>query len=253
MRAAIALVLAALLCATLVAAEDAPMPGSRAAAFCKSSEPKSCGWAGEEEWNQLEPVWLQAEQGNCWLCGPFAYGFGPDMSLPTVIDMASADHWHTQWGGYAGQVVSLGRRPGKVVRTVFKALSATDDCWKNGYRLDSGRGGRYMMREPTAVQRCELQLPPHEPANATEVADETEIAAALRSTEVNCKPCTRLCDDCPEAVEGRWCSDTFFTTFGGCDAVAMQEGERYEPMTPTIYMNENAKFLLAKFEVQEAD
>ncbi|KAG1664508.1 hypothetical protein FOA52_007772 [Chlamydomonas sp. UWO 241] len=109
-----------------------------------------------------------------------------------------------------------------------------------------------MRGSATVVQRCELQLPPHTPADETEVADETEIEAALSSIEVNCKPCV-ACDDCPDAVEGRWYSDTFYATFGGCDAVAKQEGEPYVPMMSSIILYPGVNFLLAKFEVQEAE
>ncbi|KAG1673775.1 hypothetical protein FOA52_002344 [Chlamydomonas sp. UWO 241] len=168
MRAAIALVLAALLCATLVAAEDAPAPGSGAAAFCKSSQRRSCGWASEEEWSQTE-------QGNCWLCTDAKLA----VKLPKVIEKTKS--------GRMVVVVSLGCRPGK---------------------------------------RCELQLPPPTPVDATEVADETEIEAARSSTEVNCVPCTGC--NCPEAVKGSWFSDTLYAPFDGCDTVA--EGEQYNPL-----------------------
>ncbi|KAG1661459.1 hypothetical protein FOA52_006822 [Chlamydomonas sp. UWO 241] len=243
MRAAIALAALIIMCAAMVAAaEDAPAPGSGAAAFCKSSQPKSCGWAGEEEWSQTE-------QGNCWLCGTVWYGFGPGVPLPTVVDLTSTNYYQ-----YAGQAVSLGCRPGKVVvRIVHKPLVTQDGC-SSSYRLVSDGLGRneQMMRGATPVQRCELQLPPHTPADETEVADETEIEAALSSTEVNCKPCV-ACDDCPGAVEGAWYSDTFYATFHGCDAVAKLKGEPYEPFMPSVAINAGAKFLLAKFEVQEAD
>ncbi|KAG1659133.1 hypothetical protein FOA52_013802 [Chlamydomonas sp. UWO 241] len=146
---------------------------------------------------------------------------------------------------YAGHVVSLGCRPGKViVRAVHKALVAQDGCG-NSHRLvwhvTGTTGANSVLHGATDVQRCELQLSPH---------TDGEVTAALRSTEVNCKPCTS-CDGCPEAVEGRWYSETFYATLDGCDAVAKLEGEPYVPFMPSIAMNAGAMFLHAKFEVQE--
>jgi hypothetical protein len=99
-----------------------------------------------------------------------------------------------------------------------------------------------LASNPTNITRCELQLPSYK-------ADDfkSEVDAALRSKEVNCKPKR----DSAQKV-GEWCSDTGYLTWGGCDALVNKKAAQYRPTVPYIINNPGPSFIVAKFEVQEA-
>jgi hypothetical protein len=128
---------------------------------------------------------------------------------------------HRTYWQYAGNVVSLGCQPGKlVVRAVFKP---TEQNGNSCVRLSAAREGS-LASGISDVTRCELQLPPGD-----------EFEAALKSKEVNCKPC-RSCNDCNTALN-KWYSDTFTVNWEGCAGVTKAGAKPYEPFTPAMIVS----------------
>lgn len=211
--------------------------GKLSVEFCKSPDFKklSCGWATEDE--------LAKTSRTCNLCGTI--WTGEVKTLPYVFE---------PFNGYASsrspRFVSLACRPGKLlVRAVFKMLTVQND--DVGVVLNLGWGSMNTLgSNESSVRRCDLELPPHEKAASpkdTRKSDTStsEIEAALRSKEVNCKRASAF----PVKV-GQWYSDTATFDYSGCKGVE-QKGE-YKPTMPYIVRNPGPGFLLAKFEVQEA-
>jgi hypothetical protein len=165
-----------------------------------------------------------------------------------------------------GQIVSLACRPGMLVtRVVYKMLTEGYD----GVILGTGGipsyaevKGKYMEYEPSSyvspVRRCKLQLPPHDKRAAKDATSKSEVDAALRSKEVDCKHAYMF----GKLKAGQWYSDTATFDFGGCSTVtkAAEKGRNqhwanynadYDHAVPSVVHNPGVAFLLAKFEVQE--
>lgn len=139
---------------------------------------------------------------------------------------------HPSYYQYAGSVVSLNCRPGKVVvRAVFKPTAQRDNAC---VRLLPAAGGN-VAHAVSEVTRCQLELPPHGGSV------EEELAAAVRSKEVNCKPCTS-CASCPHTALDRWYSDTFTASFEGCAALARNPGGGYQPFIPAMVVRRPVSF-----------
>jgi hypothetical protein len=151
--------------------------------------------------------------------------------------------------------ISLACRPGKLlVRAVYKILTSTDK-WPVGRNdvlnmglQDSGWGT--LGSEPTENHRCELELPNFEASPVKGETSKSEIEAALRSKEVNCK----LDNDVfGNHSPGKWYSDTRYAEYGGCEGLFKPGVTKYIPTTAYIVSNQwRPGLLLAKFEVQEA-
>mgnify|MGYP001807282531 CR=1 FL=1 len=210
--------------------------GEFAAEFSKSPDFKklSCGWATKDEVNNTSSACNLC--GNAW-CGPVT-------TLPTVFEPFPAGYSNCRAPGF----VSLACRPGRLlVRAVFKMLTAPIGRQVGGILGAPLEGSD----NASSVRRCDLELPPHQksPSSSDKRKSETsksEIEAALRSKEVNCKPTS----DFAVMKIGQWYSDTVTFDYPGCKGVE-QKGE-YKPTMPYILRNPERGFLLAKFEVQEA-
>jgi hypothetical protein len=136
--------------------------------------------------------------------------------------------------------VSLACRPGKlVVRVVFKMTDVPADGLV-GTILNRGIAVGTLGSNPSPVTRCDLQLPPFTAGDA-----KSETAAALKSTEVNC----RSKSDALKA--NSWYSDTLTFDWAGCPGVS-KPGAKYTPTVPYLIHNPGVGFIVAKFEVQEA-
>jgi hypothetical protein len=107
------------------------------------------------------------------------------------------------------------------VRAVFKPTAQYRDYC---VRLAVGRNSS-LASGISDVTRCELQLPPGD-----------EFEAALRSKEVNCKPC-RSCEDCPNTALNKWYSDTFTANWEGCAGVTKAGAKPYTPFQPAMLVS----------------
>lgn len=154
--------------------------------------------------------------------------------------------------------VSLACRPGKLlVRAVFKMLTVPSSGKVGGILNPAGELGA-LGSNASPVRRCDLELPPHEKPSSLSSSEKgkseksetakSEIDAALRSKEVNCKPMSDFVD----LKVGQWYSDIATFDYSGCEGVK-QKGAKYTPTMPFITRNPGPGFLLAKFEVQERD
>jgi hypothetical protein len=92
-----------------------------------------------------------------------------------------------------------------------------------------------------------LQLPPHDKRAANGATSKSEVDAALRSKEVDCKHGQAF----GKLKQGQWYSDTVTFDFAGCSAVTKAKATAYYPVVPAVLRNPGPSFLLAKFEVQE--
>jgi hypothetical protein len=142
-----------------------PADAKAAAAFCNNRMAKQCGWAGQQEvsgtLNNQSP-W----GGTVWR-GPLS---------PSPQEVSSEGRSYFQ---YAGQIVSLGCRPGKVV--VRANLKPTQQRGDGCVRLIAAQVGS-VARDVSNVTRCQLEMPPN-------VAPGDEFAASLKAREFNCRPC----------------------------------------------------------------
>jgi hypothetical protein len=130
--------------------------------------------------------------------------------------------------------------------------------------------GGTLASNASPVRRCQLQLPqftnrPDPQGGSYAYANTTiaEVEAALRSSEVNCRPL--ITGQNREGGERagfppdswyagtRWFSDTMTFNFAGCPGVH-KPGAEYEPTIPYLYAPQKEsefKYFVAKFEVQE--
>jgi hypothetical protein len=141
-----------------------------------------------------------------------------------------------------------------LVRAVYKMLTVPSSG-KVGV-IHNGQLGA-LGSNGSPVRRCDLELPSYEKSSSstssekgkseTSETSKSEIEAALRSKEVNCKPASDFLD----LKVGQWYSETATFDFSGCEGVQMK-GAKYTPTMPYITHNPGPGFLLAKFEVQEA-
>jgi hypothetical protein len=228
-----------------------------AAEWCKGPEIKkrTCGWASKEE--------IGMTVKTCATCGTF-YGSPVARKIPFVHDRC------TGCGGseiMAPEYVSLACRPGKlVVRAVWKLLEMPQNGRRPGsvirYDGDTDHAASNVEKN---IRRCQLDLAPHRPGGAVVSQSEvtqSEVDVALTSKEINCEYIVNGHERSPGKMPekewysvGKWYSDSFHFSFGGCAAVS-KPGATYRPALSDFILNPREvgpKLLLAKFDVQEAN
>lgn len=207
-----------------------PVSAQAAAEFCKSPQIKkqSCGWApqGSDAEGSTKKSPYSLLGGTMWS------GWLKQSELPYTFESFEGSY-HCQPGE---SWVPLACRPGRLlVRVVFK-LTELPKSGLVGAVLNPGGVLGTLGSNPSDVTRCDLQLPSHKAGDS-----KSEVEAALRSKEVNCKTDYDALKD----------SDTVWFDFAGCDGVS-KPGAKYSPTIPYITRNPGPGFIVAKFEVQEA-
>lgn len=185
----------------------------------------------------------------CWYCNRIWQEQLQNNKLPYTFEpRAGRGDMFRHW-----RHVSLACRPGRLlVRAVFKLVTKPeDDTWSNVVLTIGSKEDAWgtLGGKPNPITRCALELPRFDAAAAQGQTSKSEIDAALRSKEVNCKPSS----DFGDLKVGSWYSDTFQFDFEGCDGLNKPGVITYTPTTHSIVSNPRRPgLLLAKFEVQEA-
>lgn len=100
-----------------------------------------------------------------------------------------------------------------------------------------------LASNPSEVTRCELQLPSY-----TAHDFKSEVDAALRSKEVNCKA-----EECSTQKVGQWYSDTGYLNWAGFDALVGNKSAKYHPTVPYIIHNRGQGSLWPSLKCRKPD
>jgi hypothetical protein len=169
------------------------------------------------------------------------------------------------------EVVSLMCDPGRLIVRVVWMVGKMPNSGDVGAVL--ALQGGLLASNPSSVRRCQLQLPQftnrpdsqdgkYPYVNMSQTATPTtvaEVEAALRSSEVNCRPVGTgqnserggFPPNSWYTAGTRWFSDTITFDFAGCEGV-YKPGADYQPTVPYLVSSKQGfKYLVAKFEVQE--
>lgn len=151
--------------------------------------------------------------------------------------------------------VSLACKPGRlVVRIVYKILKPSSTSGLKSRRLmkPAEAFSGTLATNVSPARRCELDVPDYTARPVTGPKPRSEIDAALRAKEVNCRQAVDFYAF-GDFKEGGWYSDTYTMDWSGCEGLLKPTTSKYNPARVWVnHDEEHPGFLVATFEVREA-